>query len=1514
MDNKKKKFNTNRVAAYALSGVMLASVIPYNVFATKEKAEEAVNNNFEISAEPTPVAQQGIENKLPKNRSQDTNWSEALIDDERNWPVDLDGGQKIVRVTTSDPTQITDLNYDSTYVDAEGRTNIRLVYREKTQLTTAVWKRLLLRFDKDLYDKVDWDKSHAISVKDKKFALNNSNGKNEKALEISELQGAKGNDRYNLPINLVLKEGVSIKDLGERNYLVQARLTDKKSERIYAYAPKGTRLDYSTYTKAATIPLANEMDMAFLKGGPEQSKTYALQNSFFSEFIANPEEYPDSSNLGIIRTQYMAQRAVLDPKDVQSGKPSGYVMMFDAGLVKYLKADKNGNIAYTNILKKDRVPNPLQQIGIKEENINYLKDENGENEIAYFVLATQKFQKDGVKVVRIGTDNYDRLVNLGGMYITALDMVVDKKEFEKTIESTGKNKVDFPIMTGWADSNPKGWTIYEQDFDHDFVVPAGQDFFIDTGVEPEGGTALFQLGDPEDSIIRRPQGYYNGTAAGLGGLDQFKEIGNKNGLYSLTLREGTTIKAGDKLRIFLPDTVNHKGDVNFIAFKNGTELNQGGATLTLQADRNINMHLFAPNRNEFFKLKYTLKGEKEQRELKMTRLGTWDYDDKDQILDGWPNKSITRTGGNFWINMKKVEPGSDIFVEAYDADGNLKEGMTSSLIYNPIPKSEERYTRPSWLDSTDNLSLISLKKSVYKPYQEIYTNDYAMSEEGLENADKINQIYRDPRSIPASSEDFMKDIEKVQGFTRYDGGRIRMLYVAKDGSQHITKTHAAENEYNDDGDLVGDDVRKNITVEKTKYQAFPYELYLKAFSGVRQTPETGVNFKLYKDMRLMSTASDGSSIPSDWLETRVKTRVLFDATDGTFAENKKQEVKIVPDNVKFYDEDGYKANGFTGEGVQAGTGDEFVKNPTAEGKTFLGWVTEAGKTALGNKTVTTAAEFEKLTANTEKFTAQTPVERHLVVYAVWSEEKLVTFDANGGQFEDKDTTKEVKIEDGKVVEPKAPTREGYTFKGWASKSDATEPEDGILANIEEAKTVYAVWEEEKGETDAEKNPAVEPDKTEVEDKTALTPEEKAEVEQKVKDKNPEAKEVEVGDDGSVTITYPDDSTNTLTPDQTVTEKAKTDAEKNPAVDPTKTEVANKDKLTDDEKAKVVEEVKKANPEAKDVTVDDKGNATLTYEDGTTNEIPGEKTVTEKTTSTPEDKKSSVDETGKKSVDPTDEKQETGVKIENKDDDTKVTAKDEDGKDVPVEIDKDGNVIVTPGENVDGPITVVIEDKDLPGGKVEVEVPVNGHEKGRDDNNNGKPSDNDNTGGNHGYRPGHGGRDVFDRLFRRHDYTPTYPVKTVVPEKTEYGTPVRDTLWYVFHINEFQYEVVRNGVVTKRLMDVTPVIQNGRTMLPLRYVAEALQADVTWDAKTRTATFTKDGLTASIQIDSDEIVLSNGKTVKMDSKPLNINDRILVSVTNVANVFGLTNGNTKDNADQDIEWEQEDKSATIYIRR
>jgi|GEM_PF-5136113 len=165
--------------------------------------------------------------------------------------------------------------------------------------------------------------------------------------------------------------------------------------------------------------------------------------------------------------------------------------------------------------------------------------------------------------------------------------------------------------------------------------------------------------------------------------------------------------------------------------------------------------------------------------------------------------------------------------------------------------------------------------------------------------------------------------------------------------------------------------------------------------------------------------------------------------------------------------------------------------------------------------------------------------------------------------------------------------------------------------------------------------------------------------------------------------------------------------------------------------------------------------------------------------------------------------------------------------------------------------------------------------------------------------------IEEPTFKRHDYTPTYPVVTRVPEE--------DSLKYIFTIDEYYYKEVRNGLTRDFKMDVAPLIKSERTMLPLRYVGEALDAEVKWDDKTRTATFIKNGRRAEIQIDNDEIVLSNGEILKMDSKPLNINSRILVPVSNVANVFGLTNGNTEDNIKQDIEWDKDTRTVTIYVR-
>ncbi|MCI6207267.1 MAG: hypothetical protein SPK00_05205 [Corynebacterium glucuronolyticum] len=116
----------------------------------------------------------------------------------------------------------------------------------------------------------------------------------------------------------------------------------------------------------------------------------------------------------------------------------------------------------------------------------------------------------------------------------------------------------------------------------------------------------------------------------------------------------------------------------------------------------------------------------------------------------------------------------------------------------------------------------------------------------------------------------------------------------------------------------------------------------------------------------------------------------------------------------------------------------------------------------------------------------------------------------------------------------------------------------------------------------------------------------------------------------------------------------------------------------------------------------------------------EEATTKVTAATPEESPLTV--TGDpKPVNPTDEDQDTGLKVENKTDKTTAVATDEDGKKIPVTIGKDGTITVTPGKDVDGPITVTINDPSLDKPIVK-EVPVTGHKKGVDDNNSGKATE------------------------------------------------------------------------------------------------------------------------------------------------------------------------------------------------
>ena len=147
-----------------------------------------------------------------------------------------------------------------------------------------------------------------------------------------------------------------------------------------------------------------------------------------------------------------------------------------------------------------------------------------------------------------------------------------------------------------------------------------------------------------------------------------------------------------------------------------------------------------------------------------------------------------------------------------------------------------------------------------------------------------------------------------------------------------------------------------------------------------------------------------------------------------------------------FDPQGGNWDGDTANKVESAEHGKTVVEPTAptkEGYTFEGWYID--KTG-GNK-----FDFTK------------PITGNTILYAHWKPLTYdVTFDPQGGNWDGDTANKVESVEHGKtVVEPTAPTKDGYTFKGWYTKADSGNKFDftkPITANT----TVYAYWTKNSG--------------------------------------------------------------------------------------------------------------------------------------------------------------------------------------------------------------------------------------------------------------------------------------------------------------------------------------------------------------------------------------------------------------------------------------------------------------------
>lgn len=114
----------------------------------------------------------------------------------------------------------------------------------------------------------------------------------------------------------------------------------------------------------------------------------------------------------------------------------------------------------------------------------------------------------------------------------------------------------------------------------------------------------------------------------------------------------------------------------------------------------------------------------------------------------------------------------------------------------------------------------------------------------------------------------------------------------------------------------------------------------------------------------------------------------------------------------------------------------------------------------------------------------------------------------------------------------------------------------------------------------------------------------------------------------------------------------------------------------------------------------------------------------------------------------------------------------------------------------------------------------------------------------------------------------------------------------------QQEIIVTLDGDKLQFEQQPIVQNGRVLVPMRTIFEAMGATVAWDAPTKTVVGIKDSTNIKMKIGNKELI-KNGQTMLLDVPPQIVNNRTLVPIRAVAESF-----------DANVSWDANRKTVII----
>ena len=459
----------------------------------------------------------------------------------------------------------TELNYLGNYTDEQGNDIIRLQIKADTRSYTSSWMDnvdLAFKFQKDLFNAIDWDKSYVYSAKkgEQHFNFNNVKSSDYQAgISFTQINNGWLNQLYELPMNLVLKKGVKISDLGKKDFLIQHRALDTKNKMILTNVPGTQRdvnlneIEYGQFTKATILPLNSNIKNDVI---PANSNKESNRLSYGSS------EY--DSDKKVIKSKHYYRKS--DSIDSYLGNV-GFTQSFDARLLDLLKEDEKGNVAYldVNTIDDEKAYKSTPKVAIRRDQIN-VKD--GVATI-YVVGADFKSNLDetGNKVVRatsggITTGIYSVLFKTATVnYVnTTIEYNVDEDLISQLFPKE-KNVESYAFKSGFIHENKNGFLRSDQKVAEDTVINKGDKLTLDFNERIVGSDTpnikpnqiLLQIGDTyhlmnDGSAPENANDFETIKPRNAGSLTR------KDFVFDIEMKAGRTLHKGDTCGDYSVDT------------------------------------------------------------------------------------------------------------------------------------------------------------------------------------------------------------------------------------------------------------------------------------------------------------------------------------------------------------------------------------------------------------------------------------------------------------------------------------------------------------------------------------------------------------------------------------------------------------------------------------------------------------------------------------------------------------------------------------------------------------------------------------------------------------------------------------------------------------------------------------------------------------------------------------------------------------------------------------------------